>query len=80
MLIAIYICAFGYIYSLSFRSHINPDQTQYFQRINPQLLNIEYSSEIGGIIIEEEEILVETREFYIPSRPQRRMNISYIIG
>ena len=27
--------------------------TQYFQRVNPQLLNIEYSSKIGGIIIEE---------------------------
>ena len=38
-------------------------RTYYFQRINPQLLNIQYSFEIGGIIIEEEEILVETGEF-----------------
>ena len=43
--------------------------TYYFQRINPQLLNIEYSFEIGGIIIEEEELLVEMGEFSIPSRP-----------
>ena len=52
--------------------------TYYFQRINPQLLNIEYSSERGGIIMEEEELFIETGEFSIPSRPQRRMKISYI--
>ena len=41
MLIAIYICAFEYIYSLSFRSHINPDQFPLLSHLfHMTLLNI----------------------------------------